>query len=73
MHVVYMGRGPGKQWQGHEGDRKGGVIKQVTTVGKRGSDLLERPGSQSGACLLGNGGGRGLFLRHWLRAVPWMC
>lgn len=42
-----------------KGDRKGGVTEQVTTVDKRGSDLLERPGSQNGACLLGNGGGRG--------------
>lgn len=42
-----------------KGDRKGGVIEQVTTVDKRSSVLLGCPESQSGACLLGEGSGSG--------------
>lgn len=49
---------PGSTGRGmRKGDRKGGVIEQVTTVDKRSSVLLGCPESQSGACLLGEGSG----------------
>lgn len=55
---------PGSTGRGmRKGDRKGGVIEQVTTVDKRGSVLPECPGSQNGACLLGKGGGSGAIYR----------
>lgn len=59
-----------------KGDRKGSVIKQVTTVGSPSSVPLGNSGSQCGACaselphpvIMGGGA----FISHWLRAAPGM-